>query len=110
MVSTQKTNQMTSNRGTKMSGNYKPRDKSEDEILHDSKELWKATIRCADAMSEFFTEFAEMDGDVFFSSYNKAGSAASHYEREKHISKMEKVGKDSDWQKGIIGDYRYNDI
>jgi hypothetical protein len=61
-------------------------------------------------MSEFFTEFAELDGDVFFSSYNKAGSASSHYEREKHISKMEKVGKDWDWQKGIIGDYRYNDI
>jgi hypothetical protein len=101
---------MTSRRRTRMSGNYKPRDKSEDEILHDSKELWKATIRCADDMSEFFTEFAELDGDVFFSSYNKAGSAASHYEREKNISKMEKVGKDWDWQKGIIGDYRYNDI
>jgi len=110
MVFTPKMSLMTSRRRIKMSGNYKPRDKSEDEILHDSKELWKATIRCADDMSEFFTEFAELDGDVFFSSYNKAGSAASHYEREKHISKMEKVGKDWDWQKGIIGDYRYNDI
>jgi len=93
-----------------MSGNYKPRDKTENEAIYDSKELWKATIKCADDLSEFFTEFAELDGDVFFSSYNKAGSAASHYEREKHISKMEKVGKEWDWNKEIIGDCRYNDI
>ena len=93
-----------------MSGNYKPRHKTEKEEMHDIEKLNEATLKCADDLSEFFTEFVELDGDVFFSSYNKAGSAASHYEREKNISKMEKVGKDWDWQKGIIGDYRYNDI
>tara|TARA_B100000949_G_scaffold9239_1_gene7187 strand:- start:622 stop:927 length:306 start_codon:yes stop_codon:yes gene_type:complete len=101
---------MTSKRRTKMSGNYKPRDKTEDEEIHDIEKLNEATLKCADGLSEFFTEFVELDGDVFFSSYNKAGFAASNYEREKHISKMNKVGKEWDWEKGIIGDYRYNDI
>jgi len=35
MVSTQKMNQMTSNGRTKMSGNYKPRAKTEEEKAHD---------------------------------------------------------------------------
>ena len=93
-----------------MSGNYKPRHKTEKEEAHDIEKLNEATLKCADDLSEFFTEFVELDGDVFFSSYNKAGTAASTYEREKHISKMDKVGKDWDWGKGIVGDYRYNDI
>ena len=47
-----------------MSGNYKPRYKTEKEEAHDIEKLNEATLKCADDLSEFFTEFVELDGDV----------------------------------------------
>ena len=93
-----------------MSGNYKPRDKTDKEKAYDLSELEKETLGCAEAFSTFFTEFVELDGDIFFSTYNKASNAVAAFERAKRFLEMPKVGKEWDWEKGIIGVYRYNDI
>ena len=93
-----------------MSGNYKPRDKTDKEKAYDLSELEKETLECAEAFSTVFTEFVELDGDIFFSTYSKAGNAVTAFERAKRFLEMPKVGKEWDWEKGIIGDYRYNDI
>ena len=88
----------------------KTREKNKKEKEHDQKRLEKATKELADVANGFATEFAECDGDVFYSSFQKLKNAAMEYDREKEMSKMTKVGESWDWQKGICGEHRYRDI
>lgn len=88
----------------------KTRVKNKKEVEYDQQKLDKATKDLADIAVPFATEFAECDGDVFYSSYQRLQNAAWSYDREKEMSKMTKVGEEWEWQKGICGEYRYRDI
>ena len=88
----------------------KTRAKNKKEIEHDQQKLDASTKELADVANGFASEFAECDGDVFYSTYQKLQNAAWSYDREKEMSKMTKVGEEWEWQKGICGEYRYRDI
>jgi len=88
----------------------KTREKNKKEIEIDNQRLTKSTKKLADIANCFASEFAECDGDVFYSSFKNLENAAMGYEQEKEMSKMTKVGETWDWQKGICGEYRYRDI
>ena len=94
-----------------MSKNCKPRNKTEKEREHDVREWEKTTLETAVMFSDFFTEYAELDGDIFFSSYTKAANQIADFERSKHIAlAMPKVGDAWDYDKGIVGRSRYDGI
>ncbi len=84
--------------------------KNKKEIEYDQQKLDISTKELADIANGFASEFAECEGNVFYSSYQRLQNAAMRYEQEKEMSKMTKVGETWDWQKGICGEYRYRDI
>ena len=84
--------------------------KNKKEIEYDQQKLDISTKELADIANGFASEFAECEGNVFYSSYQRLQNAAWSYEQEKEMSKMTKVGETWDWQKGICGKYRYRDI
>ena len=86
------------------------RKKNAKEKEYDQAELNKAKHNLAEQAVKFAQEFAECDGDVFYSSYKEFSNKAWHYEREKENSAMPKVGDVWDWENKVCGAYRYRDI
>ena len=77
---------------------------------YDEKELQKATVELAEHATKFAQEFAECDGDIFYSTYKELQNKTWDYEREKEISSMIKVGPKWDYENHVVGEYRYRDI
>ena len=88
----------------------KTRVKNKKEVEYDQQKLDISTKELADIANGFASEFAECDGDVFYSTYQKLQNAAWSYDRERDMAKMTKVGEVWEWQEGICGEYRYRDI
>tara|TARA_Y100000361_G_C10927572_1_gene222184 strand:- start:192 stop:461 length:270 start_codon:yes stop_codon:yes gene_type:complete len=88
----------------------KQRLKNKKEQEYDKLELEKARLNLADSAVKFIQEFAECDGDVFYSSYKDFSNKAWEYEREKENREMPKVGDVWDWKNKVCGAYRYRDI
>ena len=86
------------------------RKKNAKEREFDQAELNKAKFDLAESALGFANEFAECDGDVFYSSYKDFANKAWQYEREKENSAMSKVGDTWDWENKVCGAYRYRDI
>jgi hypothetical protein len=86
------------------------RKKNAKEKEFDQAELNKAKYDLAESALGFANEFAECDGDVFYSSYKDFANKAWQYEREKENSAMPKVGDTWDWENKVCGAYRYRDI
>jgi len=88
----------------------KVRSKNKREKEHDKLQLALARTDLAEQAVKFAQEFAECDGDVFYSTYQEFSNKAWHYEREKENAKMTKVGPSWDFENKICGEYRYNEI
>ena len=88
----------------------KVRSKNKREKEHDKLQLALARTDLAEQAVKFAQEFAECDGDVFYSTYQDFSNKAWHYEREKENAKMTKVGPSWDFENKICGEYRYNEI
>ena len=86
------------------------RKKNAKEKEYDQAELNKAKHNLAEQAVKFAQEFAECDGEVYYSSYKEFSNKAWHYEREKENSAMPKVGDVWDWENKVCGAYRYRDI
>jgi GTP1/Obg family GTP-binding protein len=86
------------------------RKKNAKEKEYDQAELDRARQVLADYAVNFVQEFAECDGDVFYSSYKDFSNKAWQYEREKENSAMPKVGDTWDYKNKICGVHRYRDI
>jgi|TARA_R110002051_G_scaffold305968_1_gene376296 hypothetical protein len=92
-----------------VSGNYKPRAKSEEEKAHDLKMVLEKIDNCAEACSGLVEEL-EVCGDAWLSTISKARGKISHLEYANIVMKQKKVGELHDLDKGITGEYYYNDI
>ena len=79
------------------------RKKNAKEREFDQAELNKAKYDLAESALGFANEFAECDGDVFYSSYKDFANKAWHYEREKENSAMPSVGDTWDWENKVCG-------
>ena len=88
----------------------KVRLKNKKEKQYDQLQLDQARRTLAEQAVKFAQEFAECDGDVFYSTYQDFSNKAWHYEREKENAKMTKVGPSWDFENKICGEYRYNEI
>ena len=88
----------------------KTRSKNKKEKEYDQLQLDQARRELAEEALKFSQEFAECEGDVFYSSYKEFSSKAWHYEREKENVKMKKVGKYWDYENDVCGEYRYSEI
>ena len=88
----------------------KVRFKNNKEKLHDQLLIDKARLDLAESAVKFAQEFAECDGDVFYSTYKDFANKAWEYEREKENAAMPKVGDTWDWENKVCGAYRYRDI
>ena len=88
----------------------KIRSKNKKEKQYDQLQLDQARRDLAEQAVKFSQEFAEGEGEVFYSSYREFSSKAWHYEREKENVKMKKVGKYWDYENDVCGEYRYNEI
>ena len=86
------------------------RKKNAKEKEYDQAELNKAKHDLAESALGFANEFAECDGDVFYSSYKDFANKAWQYDREKENSAMPKLGVVWEWENKVCGAYRYRDI
>ena len=86
------------------------RKKNAKEKEYDQTLMIKGRRELAEQAVKFANEFAECDGDVFYSSYKDFSNKVWQYEREKENSAMPKVGDVWDWENKVCGAYRYRDI
>ena len=86
------------------------RKKNAKEKEYDQTLMIKARRELAEQAVKFANEFAECEGDVFYSTYRECSNKAWEYEREKENSAMPKVGDTWDWENKVCGAYRYRDI
>ena len=92
-----------------MSGNYKPRDKSEEEKAYDLSSVLKRTDECIESCVGLVDELDEC-GDAWLSTVNKARSGITRLGWARTVMKHKKVGEHHSHTKGITGDYYYDDI
>ena len=59
------------------------------------------------ACKDFVSEFKDCEGDVFYSTYNKAANAIWQYESSVRNSAMTKVGPEWDHDADVVGKWRY---
>ena len=88
----------------------KTRLKNKAEKQHDVKMINDAVNEFVKVASEFVDEFAECEGDVFYSSYQKFSSAKWKYANDLETSKMTRVGECWDYEAGVTGEYKYHDL
>ena len=88
----------------------KARSKNKKERDYDAKILGQATEKFLAAASKFASEFSEMEGEIFYSTFQKFNDANWTYSNMKEMSDMDKVGDEWDYSKGITGIYRYRNI
>ena len=86
------------------------RKKNAKEKEYDQLQIDQARRDLAEQAVKFAQEFAECDGDVFYSTYKEFSNKAWYYEREKENSAMPSVGDTWDWENKVCGVYRYRDI
>jgi hypothetical protein len=88
----------------------KARSKNKKERDYDAKILEQATEKFLVAASKFANEFSEMEGEIFYSTFQKFNDSHWAYSNMKDMSDMDKVGDEWDYSKGITGIYRYRNI
>ena len=92
-----------------MSGNYKPRAKSEEEKAHDAAMVIEKIDGCVSSCSELVDELAEC-GDAWLGTLRNARISVNALGWAKQVMDMNKVGSDWDHKKNITGVYYYDDI
>ena len=92
-----------------MSGNYKPRAKSEEEKAHDVAMVIEKTDKCVSSCTELVDELSEC-GDAWLGTLRNARISVNALGWAKQVMDMNKVGSDWDHKKNITGAYYYDDI
>lgn len=92
-----------------MSGNYKPRAKSEEEKAYDLNEVLKKVDYCLEHVTQLVDEIEEC-GDTWISTVRDARGGINRLGHATTVMKQKKVAQYFDPEKGITGDYYYDDI
>ena len=92
-----------------MSGNYKPRAKTEEEKAYDLKMVLDKVDKCVEHSAQLVDEIEEC-GDTWVSTVKEARGGINRLTHATHIRKQKKVGEYYDFDKGITGDHYYDDI
>lgn len=62
-----------------------------------------------EAADKFVDHFLDMDGEVFYSEIIKLRDAVFQAQHVKRVCAMPRVGPKWDWDKGVTGEYYYED-
>jgi hypothetical protein len=92
-----------------MSGNCKPRAKTEEEKAHDLAMVIEKIDKCVESCVELVDELDEC-GDAWLSSVRKARGSISGLEWARQVMNQAKVGEEWDGLRNITGAYYYNDV
>ena len=92
-----------------MSGNYKPRAKTEEEKAHDLIQVLNKVDKCLDHSVQLVDEIEEC-GDTWISTVRDARGAINKLGHANTVMKQKKVGDHFDFSKGITGEHYYDDI
>jgi len=85
----------------------KTREKNKAEKLDDSNRLSEAEKAFQSSAIEFTNEFIDSEGNVLYATWQSAVDKKWEIERVKEIAAMTKVGDHWDWDKGVVGSFRY---
>ncbi len=85
----------------------KTRVKNKAEKLDDSNRLSEAEKAFQSSAVEFTNEFIDSDGKVLYDTWQSTVDKRWEIERIKEIAAMPKVGDHWDYDKGIVGSFRY---
>ena len=85
----------------------KVRSKAKAEKEFDKADVQERQIELNAACKDFVSEFIDCEGDVFYSTYNKAANAIWQYEQSVRNSAMTKVGPEWNHDAGVVGKWRY---
>jgi len=88
----------------------KARSKNKKERDYDAKILEQATEKFLAAASIFANQFSDMEGEIFYSTFQKFNDAHWAYHNMKEMADMDKVGGEWDYPKGVTGIFRYRNI
>ena len=83
------------------------RKKNAKEKAHDEECLKDAERTMVQTAEDFISEFQECEGDVWYTTFNKASRALWDLEHTRRIIKTTHVGAQWDRENGVAGHYRY---
>ena len=83
----------------------KTRKKESAEITFDDLEIEERKRELILQCRDFVSEFADCEGDVFYSTFSKASNAVWRYDESIKNSQCSKVG--DEWSDGVCGKWRY---
>jgi len=92
-----------------MSGNYKPRAKTEEEKAYDLKMILERVDKCLEHSAQLVDEIEEC-GDTWISTVRDARGAINNLGHANTVMKQKKVGEHFDPSKGTTGEYYYDDF
>jgi len=96
----------TSTNGVKFE-EMKIRLKKQAEKDFDKTDVEEKQLALNAACKDFVSEFIDCEGDVFYSTYNKAANSIWQYEQSVKNAAMTKVGPEWDHKAGVVGKWRY---
>ena len=73
----------------------------------DKADLEERQRELNEACKNFVNEFIDCEGDVFYSTYNKAANSVWQYEQSQKNADMPKVGPEWNYDNGVVGKWRY---
>ena len=85
----------------------KTRLKNNVEKSHDIAQLRLAERDFIRGSQNFFEEFVDCEGDIWYSTYQNTRSLYEGLCQEQRVVKHARVGDSWDYEKGITGHYRY---
>ena len=85
--------------------NTRKKTKIEAQFDHDEVDETQAALNVA--YKDFVSEFMEMEGDVLYSTFTKVNNAMHLHDRSVDYAAMKKVGDTFDFEKGVVGKWRY---
>ena len=83
------------------------RKKNAKEKAYDDECLKDAERTMVQTAEDFISEFQECEGDVWYTTFNKASRALWDLEHTRRIIKTTHVGAQWDMENGVAGHYRY---
>jgi len=83
--------------------------KNSSQLEQDVKKASSSAYLALFAADNFVDHFFEMDGNVFYSEVCKLRDAVSNAMHHRSVSNMKYVGPKWDFDKGVTGEYYYED-
>jgi len=83
--------------------------KTKEQLMIDREKLAQASAIAVSCTDKFVDHFFDMDGEVFYSEIIKLRDTVFQARHASRVCAMPRVGSTWDWNKGVTGEYYYED-